>query len=66
MSLSYALSQVPILAHGFLHGDWSLNGGLIWITTFMVGGLVLMVVALCVNPVPRSSKRPARTLTTRN
>ena len=66
MSLSYALSQVPVLATLIRNGDWSINGGLIWITTYMVIGLVLMVVALCVNPVPRSSKRPTRTLTTRN
>ena len=66
MSLSYALSQVPILAHGFLNGDWSLNGGLIWITTFMVGGLVLIVAALSIDPTRKPSKRPTRTLTTRN
>jgi hypothetical protein len=57
MSLSYALSQVPILASGFLNGDWSINGGLIWITTYMVVGLVLMVVALSIDPTRKPSKR---------
>lgn len=66
MSLSYALSQVPVLATLIRNGDWSLDGGLIWISTYMAIGLALMLTALCVNPVPRSSKRPARNLTTRN
>lgn len=66
MSLSYALSQIPVLATAVRNGDWSLDGGLIWITTFMFIGLALMVAALCINPVPRSSKRPTRTLSTRN
>ena len=66
MSLSYALSQIPVLATLIRNGDWSINGGLIWITTFMVIGLALMIVGFYVNPVPRSSKRPTRTLSTRN
>jgi len=57
MSLSYALSQIGPLAHGFLNGDWSIHGGLIWITTFMVGGLALIVVALSIDPTRKPSKR---------
>lgn len=57
MSLSYALSQVPVLATLIRNGDWSLNGGLIWITTYMVVGLALMVVALCIDPTRKPSKR---------
>jgi hypothetical protein len=57
VSLSYALSQVPVLATLIRNGDWSLNGGLVWITTYMVVGLVLMVVALSIDPTRKPSKR---------
>jgi len=63
MSLSYALSQIGPLSQGFLNGDWSLHGGLIWITSFGVIGLVIAVVALTVDPTPRKRIRtlpPAR------
>ena len=57
MSLSYALSQVPVLATLIRNGDWSINGGLIWITAYMAIGLVLMVVALSIDPTRKPSKR---------
>jgi hypothetical protein len=66
MSLSYALSQIPVLATLIRNGDWSLNGGLIWITSFMLIGLALVVVGFYVNPVPRSSKRIRTLPATRN